>query len=57
MPGFIANRILLPYINEAFYALMESIGTPDAIDTTMKVRACVRARACTGSRRRARFAA
>jgi 3-hydroxybutyryl-CoA dehydrogenase len=35
-PGFIANRILLPMLNEAFYAVMEGVGTPDAIDTIMK---------------------
>jgi 3-hydroxybutyryl-CoA dehydrogenase len=34
-PGFIANRILMPMINEAIYAVMESVGTPDAIDTVM----------------------
>jgi 3-hydroxybutyryl-CoA dehydrogenase len=36
-PGFIANRILMPMINEAVYALMEGVGTPDAIDTVMKL--------------------
>jgi len=36
-PGFIANRILLPMINEAIYALMEGVGTRDAIDTVMKL--------------------
>jgi 3-hydroxybutyryl-CoA dehydrogenase len=36
-PGFIANRILMPMINEAFYALMEGVGTPQAIDTVMKL--------------------
>jgi 3-hydroxybutyryl-CoA dehydrogenase len=35
-PGFIANRILMPMINEAFYALMEGVGTAEAIDTVMK---------------------
>jgi len=35
-PGFIANRILLPMLNEAFYAVMEGVGTPDAIDAVMK---------------------
>jgi|TARA_B100000315_G_scaffold260548_1_gene322805 3-hydroxybutyryl-CoA dehydrogenase len=34
-PGFIANRILMPMINEAIYALMEEVGTADAIDTVM----------------------
>jgi len=36
-PGFIANRILLPMINEACFALMEGVGTPDAIDQVMKL--------------------
>ncbi len=36
-PGFIANRILMPMINEAIYALMEGVGTRDAIDTVMKL--------------------
>ncbi|HJY35743.1 MAG TPA: 3-hydroxybutyryl-CoA dehydrogenase, partial [Vicinamibacterales bacterium] len=36
-PGFIANRILMPMINEAFYALMEGVGTAEAIDAVMKL--------------------
>jgi 3-hydroxybutyryl-CoA dehydrogenase len=36
-PGFIANRILMPMINEAFCALEQGIGTPEDIDTTMKL--------------------
>lgn len=36
-PGFVANRILLPMINEAIFALMEGVGTVDAIDTVMKL--------------------
>ena len=36
-PGFISNRILMPMINEAIFALMEGVGTPDAIDTVMKL--------------------
>ena len=35
-PGFIANRILMPMLNEAFYAVMEGVGTPEAIDAVMK---------------------
>jgi 3-hydroxybutyryl-CoA dehydrogenase len=36
-PGFISNRILCPMINEAIYALQEGIGTPEAIDTVMRL--------------------
>jgi 3-hydroxybutyryl-CoA dehydrogenase len=36
-PGFIANRILMPMINEAIFALMEGVGTPAAIDAVMKL--------------------
>jgi 3-hydroxybutyryl-CoA dehydrogenase len=36
-PGFIANRILMPMINEACYAVMEGVGTPEAIDQVMKL--------------------
>ena len=36
-PGFIANRVLLPMINEAVYCVMEGVGTPEAVDTVMKL--------------------
>ncbi|HDI60371.1 MAG TPA: 3-hydroxybutyryl-CoA dehydrogenase [Desulfobacteraceae bacterium] len=36
-PGFIANRILLPMINEAVYCLYHGVGTAEAIDTVMKL--------------------
>jgi len=36
-PGFISNRILCPMINEAIYCVMEGVGTPEAIDTVMKL--------------------
>ena len=34
-PGFIANRILMPMINEAAYCVMEGVGSADAVDTVM----------------------
>jgi 3-hydroxybutyryl-CoA dehydrogenase len=36
-PGFVANRILMPMINEAIYCVYESVGTPEAIDQVMKL--------------------
>lgn len=36
-PGFIANRILMPYINEAVYALQDGVSTVEGIDTCMKL--------------------
>ena len=36
-PGFISNRVLMPMINEAIYALLEGVGTPEAIDTVMRL--------------------
>jgi 3-hydroxybutyryl-CoA dehydrogenase len=36
-PGFISNRVLMPMINEAIYALFEGVGTPEAIDEVMKL--------------------
>ncbi|MCW2962048.1 MAG: 3-hydroxyacyl-CoA dehydrogenase [Thermoleophilia bacterium] len=37
MPGFIANRILMPMVNEAFFVLGEGIGTAEGIDEVMKL--------------------
>ena len=37
MPGFIVNRVLMPYINEAVYALYEGIASVEDIDTGMKL--------------------
>jgi 3-hydroxybutyryl-CoA dehydrogenase len=36
-PGFIANRVLMPMINEAIFAVMEGVGTAEAVDTVMKL--------------------
>src|SRR5213079_511788 len=36
-PGFISNRILMPFINEAAYALMEGVGDAEAIDLVAKL--------------------
>ncbi|MGC4377306.1 3-hydroxybutyryl-CoA dehydrogenase [Fictibacillus sp. Mic-4] len=36
-PGFISNRILMPMINEAIYAVYEGVATPEAIDEIMKL--------------------
>jgi 3-hydroxybutyryl-CoA dehydrogenase len=36
-PGFLANRILMPMINEAIFALMEGVGSAEAIDTVMRL--------------------
>ena len=36
-PGFVSNRILMPMINEAVFALMEGVATREAIDTVMKL--------------------
>jgi len=54
-PGFVSNRVLLPMINEAVFALMEGVGTAEAIDTVMKLGMNVH---CCGRRsRRAIWAA
>ncbi len=36
-PGFVSNRVLMPMINEAIFALHEGVATPEAIDETMKL--------------------
>ncbi len=36
-PGFVSNRILMPMINEAIFALMEGVGTAESIDEVMKL--------------------
>ncbi len=36
-PGFVANRILMPMLNEAIYCVMEGVATPEAVDTVMKL--------------------
>jgi 3-hydroxybutyryl-CoA dehydrogenase len=36
-PGFVANRVLMPLLNEAMYCVMEGVAAPDAIDTVMKL--------------------
>jgi 3-hydroxybutyryl-CoA dehydrogenase len=37
LPGFVSNRILMPFINEAAYALLEGVATAEAIDTIAKL--------------------
>jgi 3-hydroxybutyryl-CoA dehydrogenase len=36
-PGFVSNRVLMPLINEAAFAVMEGVATPDAVDAVMKM--------------------
>lgn len=36
-PGFVSNRVLMPMINEAIFALFEGVGSAEAIDTVMKL--------------------
>ena len=37
LPGFAVNRILIPMINEAIYAVYEGVSTPEGIDEVMKL--------------------
>ena len=36
-PGFVSNRVLMPLLNEAMYAVMESVATPEAVDEVFKL--------------------
>jgi 3-hydroxybutyryl-CoA dehydrogenase len=36
-PGFVSNRVLMPLINEAAFAVLEGVATPEAVDTVMKL--------------------
>jgi 3-hydroxybutyryl-CoA dehydrogenase len=36
-PGFVSNRVLMPMINEAVFAVYEGVGAPEAVDTVMKL--------------------
>jgi len=36
-PGFVSNRVLMPLINEAAYAVMEGVATPESVDAVMKL--------------------
>ena len=36
-PGFVSNRVLMPLVNEAAYAVMEGVATPEAVDAVMKL--------------------
>jgi 3-hydroxybutyryl-CoA dehydrogenase len=36
-PGFVSNRVLMPLINEAAYAVMEGVASPEAVDMVMKL--------------------
>jgi 3-hydroxybutyryl-CoA dehydrogenase len=36
-PGFVSNRVLMPMINEAIFAVMEGVATPEAVDAVMKL--------------------
>jgi 3-hydroxybutyryl-CoA dehydrogenase len=37
LPGFVSNRILMPFINEAAYAVLEGVAQPEAVDTIAKL--------------------
>jgi 3-hydroxybutyryl-CoA dehydrogenase len=36
-PGFVSNRVLMPMINEAIFCVMEGVGSPEAVDSVMKL--------------------
>ncbi|MGH7613293.1 MAG: 3-hydroxybutyryl-CoA dehydrogenase [Gemmatimonadales bacterium] len=36
-PGFVANRVLMPMLNEAMFCVLEGVATPEAVDTVMKL--------------------
>ncbi|PYX76207.1 MAG: 3-hydroxybutyryl-CoA dehydrogenase [Acidobacteria bacterium] len=36
-PGFVSNRVLMPLLNEAMYAVMEGVATPEAVDQVFKL--------------------
>jgi 3-hydroxybutyryl-CoA dehydrogenase len=36
-PGFVSNRVLMPLLNEAMYAVMEGVATPEAVDDVFKL--------------------
>jgi 3-hydroxybutyryl-CoA dehydrogenase len=36
-PGFVSNRVLMPLLNEAIYAVMEGVATPEAVDEVFKL--------------------
>ena len=36
-PGFVSNRVLMPLLNEAMYAVMEGVATPEAVDKVFKL--------------------
>ena len=36
-PGYVTTRVMLPFLNEAMYVVMEGVATPDAVDTSMRL--------------------